>query len=620
MRLLVVIPTWNRADYLDKAISAIAAARSRARTCHVELFISDNCSSDRTAEVVAHWQETAPWIHVRRWEEHATAWGDILKRALLSSGLEYDYLWLQGDDDWVSDTTAYTQLMEALEASAEDPPAIVHCCQTRRALPGDGRILAGNTEDLCNTYGWHDLLGWISSLVISRDTVDRMMASPQWEMTAPSAFAHSEALFEAAYGRTMLILTAGFIDPQDSEQTDESLERWAKANVGEGYWRIIPGLLNLRQRGIITTPLTLGFFRYLTYSFWDRFAIELMSLASRPGTVEETLQNKLRLLSFFPVLLGYGEDRKLFENWLEGIRDDVYEVRRAFQVVQKRIESAYVPSYAFSLLPPPERVPEEGKPQPASAIRCKCCDSGAHYAGSVDFNRTCSDKNERVLPLSTEMVPYYICNNCGFIFTNYCDEWSQEEFKERIYNLEYSKIDYDPNIVAGVRSTVSYKNGELLADLLNGGQGQLKLLDFGAGGNPGRMGQALIDHGFDVTSYEPYFSDAGGTEKSLGIFDVIYAVEVFEHCHDLKKLTRFIDCHLSEHGILYFSTLIHPFPSNNDILTSWYIAPRNGHISIFTQKAVTSLFKQVGITIINHDKGWIGIKKYPNFPNQFFDA
>ncbi|MDP2876917.1 MAG: glycosyltransferase, partial [Holophaga sp.] len=284
MQLLVVIPTWNRAEQLDMAIQAISEARSLAKNCTVELFVSDNCSSDATPEILARWQGVAPWIHVWRWEQHVTIWAQILERALLHSNLEYDYLWLQGDDDWITDSSAYSRLAEALEASVEDPPALVHCCPTRRALPGEGVILGGTTEDLCNTYGWHDLLGWMSSLVIARDTVDRMMASPQWKFERPSVLIHSEALLEAAYGRTMLILSKGFIDPQDAEQTEASKERWGKGNLGEAHWNIIPGLLNLKHRGVLTTPLTLSFFRYITCSLWDRHSGQIMVLAANYET------------------------------------------------------------------------------------------------------------------------------------------------------------------------------------------------------------------------------------------------------------------------------------------------------------------------------------------------
>ena len=356
MKLLVVIPTWNRADYLDKAILAIMMARSMAQTFEVELFISDNCSSDHTQEVALRWQAEAPWIHYRRWEEHiSTDWPAILRRAFLGSNLEYDYLWLQGDDDSISQPAAYEMLAEAITACGEDLPAIVHCCQARRSLPGDERIIVGTTEELCNIYGWHDLLGWISGLVIARDTVDRMWASPHCNVQPASAYWHAEVLLEAAYGHTMLILASGLIEPMDVKQTAESIERWAiGGGAGVTYWRIIPGLMSLRDRGILKTPLTLNFFRYLTYSFWDRFADQVIRHATTLETTEEFLEAKLLLLANFTYLLGNGADIKLFEDWLQGFRDDIARVRQTLRLIDSRIRMANRPSYSWTLLPPYE--------------------------------------------------------------------------------------------------------------------------------------------------------------------------------------------------------------------------------------------------------------------------
>ena len=366
MKLLVAIPTWNRADYLDTAIRAIAATRSMTQNCDVELFISDNCSSDHTSEVVARWQEESPWIHHRRWEEHiASYWPDILRRVLSGSDLEYDYLWLQGDDDSISDLGAYDKLALAIQSCAEDAPAIVHCCQTGRSLPGDTRVIVGNTEDLCNTYGWHDLLGWISSLVLARDTVDRIWASPHRDIRPLSAYWHAEVLLEAAYGRNMLILAEGLIDPQDDEQTDDSKKRWAQAKVGQAYWYTISGLSSLKARGILTKPLTLRFFRYLTYSFWDRFAVEVLHMASSAGTNDEALEVRLNLLLGLADLLGYGEDRKLYQNWHEGLRNDVKAIRGALQALGHRIESHERPSYSWTLLPTPPADNPAGGPSQA---------------------------------------------------------------------------------------------------------------------------------------------------------------------------------------------------------------------------------------------------------------
>ena len=179
-----------------------------------------------------------------------------------------------------------------------------------------------------------------------------MLASPQLGMTSRSAYVHSEALLEAAYGQTMLVLAAGLIDQQDERQTAESMERWAKAGVGAAYWGIIPGLLNLKSRGILKTPLTLAFFRYLTYSFWDRFSAEVMMTAANVNAPDELISTKLDLLGQFPHLIGFGEDRKLYENWLQGFTDDVWSVRRTLTIVNERIASCNRPSYALNLFPP----------------------------------------------------------------------------------------------------------------------------------------------------------------------------------------------------------------------------------------------------------------------------
>jgi glycosyltransferase involved in cell wall biosynthesis len=354
MKLLVVIPTYYRAHYLDQAIFAISAARARATNCEVELFISDNCSPDDTAAVVTRWQETSPWIHFRRWETHECPWAQILKRAFIGSGLDYDYMWLQGDDDYISDTNAYAEVANVVELSAANPPAIIHCCEKRRAHPGDTRVIGGLTEDLCNSFGWHDMLGWISSLVISRDTIARTLETPQFQVGyRNSAFSHSEGFLEAAYGRPMVLIGAGLIEPQDKEQTQECIQRWQDGDVAERYWMIIDGIKEMKDRGVITKPLAQSFFRYHTYTYWDRFAIDVLTQAGSVSTAEETVERKLEKLGMFAELLGFAEDRKLYRNWYEGFRDDVRDLRRTLHMYNRRLQQSARESFNVPILPAP---------------------------------------------------------------------------------------------------------------------------------------------------------------------------------------------------------------------------------------------------------------------------
>lgn len=253
-----------------------------------------------------------------------------------------------------------------------------------------------------------------------------------------------------------------------------------------------------------------------------------------------------------------------------------------------------------------------------NTLRCKCCNSKCRDLGAIDFNKTCHDRIAgRVFSISDILVPYFNCTNCGFIFTDYMDSWSAVEFERHIYNSEYSKAD---GILPGYesatrRETISYKNGLTIAKLLDGAQADIRLLDYGSGGDPGDSGLALIDKGFDLASYEPYFSK---TVQPKGKYDFIYLIEVIEHCHNVLEVAEYLSRLLQRDGMIHIQTLLHPYPTPAEVLKSWYIAPRNGHISIFTYQALAVLFRRFGINIVNTLHGIFGFREKPRYKNLVF--
>jgi SAM-dependent methyltransferase len=249
---------------------------------------------------------------------------------------------------------------------------------------------------------------------------------------------------------------------------------------------------------------------------------------------------------------------------------------------------------------------------------CKVCQSPTRLLGFLDANRCCVDRlGKRFLPVSSEAVPYYGCSRCSFIFTTYMDGWSAEDFKTKIYNAEYERL--NPAIPGRdhvpLKETPSYLAGKRIASLFQGSQQRIRVLDYGAGGNPGPTGLGLIDAGFSVQSYEPYRSDG---QPPSGKFDVIVCIEVMEHCHDLGHVAAAMAQYLSDDGIILIQTLLHPHPIPDNILTSWYIAPRDGHVSIFTLPALTLLFRRVGINVVHTIDGNFAFRRLPTFPNQIF--
>jgi Methyltransferase domain len=251
---------------------------------------------------------------------------------------------------------------------------------------------------------------------------------------------------------------------------------------------------------------------------------------------------------------------------------------------------------------------------------CKCCGFGDVVAvGTIDFNRSCMDRlGTRPFPASPIMVPYYACRRCSFVYTDLMDDWTPARFKAEIYNADY--IQADPPIPGRanvpIREQPAYAAGLHIADKFEGCQSAIRVLDFGSGSDPGATGLALQERGFLVRSYDPY--RAGMSTAPEGSYELIVAIEVFEHCHDLQALGQFMQVHLAEEGLLWIQTMLHPHPTPPEILTSWYIAPRNGHISIFSLPALATLFRTVGINVVVTCMGVFAFKRLPRFKNAVF--
>jgi len=76
-----------------------------------------------------------------------------------------------------------------------------------------------------------------------------------------------------------------------------------------------------------------------------------------------------------------------------------------------------------------------------------------------------------------------------------------------------------------LRETPAYQKGLHIARFFAGAEYGIRVLDCGAGSNPGLTGQALLDQGCALDSYEPYRSEAA---KPKGKYQLVVAIEVLE--------------------------------------------------------------------------------------------
>src|SRR5262249_24894106 len=157
---------------------------------------------------------------------------------------------------------------------------------------------------------------------------------------------------------------------------------------------------------------------------------------------------------------------------------------------------------------------------------------------------------------------------------DFFDSWTAEDFAKFVYNEDYIKVDAE---YAGIRAE---RDAAAMASRLSGLE-NLRILDYGSGA--GLFAEQLRNRGLhNVVSYDP-FSNPG---RPLGQYDLITCFEVLEHAAAPLATISDIASFLHPTGCAIFSTGIQPPDINVTRAGWWYVAPRNGHASIYTLAAL----------------------------------
>ncbi|MFM0314480.1 class I SAM-dependent methyltransferase [Paraburkholderia nemoris] len=238
----------------------------------------------------------------------------------------------------------------------------------------------------------------------------------------------------------------------------------------------------------------------------------------------------------------------------------------------------------------------------ASVSICKICRGRAPLCGVADFNKNCEERRSHFLPLAAIPVYYHRCDDCGLVFTHAFDRWSKSAFVKHIYNAAYA--DVDPDYIEARPAA----NASAIANFIARGD-RLKCLDYG-GGN-GRLAALLRERGVDAHSWDPM--GQGGAEPAPDSFDLVMAFEVLEHTPDPCVTVASALSMLRPNGVMLFSTLtIDSLPPR--AMDHWYIAPRNGHITIHTSRSLESLFEAFGYRVHHFDQNThLALREVPDW-------
>jgi SAM-dependent methyltransferase len=243
----------------------------------------------------------------------------------------------------------------------------------------------------------------------------------------------------------------------------------------------------------------------------------------------------------------------------------------------------------------PARSPVSAKPVP-----CKICGGDAKLYGVIDFH-----KGHETLPLSGVPIYYRRCVACDFLFTDAFDCWSDEQFKTYIYNENYLEIDPD---YVGPRA---HANADALVRMWGKYKAEMRILDFGGGND--LFCARLRANGFPVAvTYDPMVS--AHAQRPDGKFDLVTCFETLEHVpNPVASISQIVEFS-AEPGFILYSTVVQPADFTDQGLAWWYVAPRNGHISLFSKRALSALWGQHGYKTFSFNDGMhLAFRTLPTF-------
>lgn len=227
----------------------------------------------------------------------------------------------------------------------------------------------------------------------------------------------------------------------------------------------------------------------------------------------------------------------------------------------------------------------------SDAPLCKVCGSRSQFFDTCDFHANAKAHYgyyDRPLEKSGLSLDYYRCTLCGYMFSPFMDKWGAAEFTQYVYNKDYPRIDGTYNgYRAGALSNILYLSiGEYMP--------QLAFLDYGGG-----IGlQAAMIKAFGAKRSLTYDPFASGQQRPEGKFNMVTSLEVLEHATEPKATVAdwvsFLD---DDSGLVFFTTEFQPPDIAQQKCNWWYVNPRVGHISFYTEDACNRLFAPHGMKL-----------------------
>lgn len=188
--LSIVIPTYNRAEYLD---TCLAIHISLAKAHNIQIFISDNASTDSTRDVVSRHSREYPLLHYYCNDINVGP-DENFKRALKYAKTEY--VWLLGDAYQIPNEGILFILNIIFNDNKKFDAIIFNFSNRASDIP---QQVYSDKNQLLSDLGWH--MTCMSSLVYNKKIIE----NANFERYRKINFLQTGIIFEYIENKEFLI-------------------------------------------------------------------------------------------------------------------------------------------------------------------------------------------------------------------------------------------------------------------------------------------------------------------------------------------------------------------------------------------------------------------------------
>lgn len=256
MLLTLSIPTYNRAPLLGAALESILSQVDEAKASRMEIWITDNASTDDTGQVVEGLIREHSQVRIEYLCNPCNlgAERNVIAAAGLGSG---EYVWIFGDDDLLN-PGALEALWPHLEKGEadffllnknvknQDMSEVIYERQNLHS----GVIRFDGLLDLTMVFGYITQLGFITSAVFRREPF--LMVDPEPYIALRSFYPQNGIWLEAFHDRPSFYLPQTMVCHRQYNQNQDSMQQGQLDGL---IMPLIEMLLLLQRKGVLSTEV-----------------------------------------------------------------------------------------------------------------------------------------------------------------------------------------------------------------------------------------------------------------------------------------------------------------------------------------------------------------------------